>query len=199
MQLRHAVSRQAVRALVALGLAAILLAACHSGGEGPAAVTGKPAAKKAAPPPAESSVDPAVAEANRTMVSGIPIGTSSAPLDIRFDLGAAPSPGEPFEIDVAVLPEAPAPVLRLEVTGGEGLSIIDPDGPVAFEKIQAGSVTRFKVRASSATVGTRLVEVRATLELPGGPESRVFAFPVVVGGQAAPAPPAAPAAKAATR
>jgi hypothetical protein len=160
-------------------------------------VAGKPAAKKAAPTPTAPSVDPAVAEANRTMVSGVPMGTSTAPLDIRFDLSAVPSPGEPFEIDVAVLPEAPAPVLRLEVTGGEGLSIIDPDGSVAFEKIQAGSVTRFKVRASSATAGTRLIEVRATLELPGGPESRVFAFPVVIGVPAAPA--AAPAAKAATR
>jgi len=94
-----------------------------------------------------------------------------------------------------VLPDAPAPVLRLEVTGGEALSIIDPDGPVAFEKIQAGTVTRLKVRASSATAGTRLVVVRATLDLPGGPESRVFAFPVVIGGPAAPAP----AAKGATR
>ena len=197
MRVRHGVSKRWVRSLVGLGLAAILLAGCHSGGENPAAVTGKPALKKAVAPPAEPSVDPAVAEANRTMVSGVPMGTSTAPLDVRFDLTAVPNPGEPFEIDVAVLPDAPAPVLRLEVTGGEGLSIIDPDGSVAFEKIQAGSVTHLKVRASSATAGTRLVEVRATLELPGGPESRVFAFPVVVGGQAPPTP--APAAKAATR
>jgi len=195
MRVLHGGSRQALRALAALGLIAILLGGCHSGSQGPAAVAGKPAAKKAAAPSAEQNVDPAVAEANRTMVSGVQIGTSAAPLDIRFDLSTVPVPGEPFEIDVAVLPDAPAPVLRLEVTGGEALSIIDPDGPVAFEKIQAGTVTRLKVRASSATAGTRLVVVRATLDLPGGPESRVFAFPVVIGGPAAPAP----AAKGATR
>lgn len=199
MRVRHGVSRHAVPALAGLALAAALLAGCHSGGEGPAPVAGKPAAKKAAPPPSEPSVDPAVAEANRTMVSGIAIGTSTAPLDIRFDLSAVPKPGEAFELDVAVLPEAPAPVLRLEVSGGEGLAIIDPDGSVAFEKIQAGTVTRLKVRASSATAGTHLIQVRATLELPGGPESRVFAFPVVVGGAATPAQAPAPATKAVTR
>ena len=197
MRVRNGFSRQAVCALAGLGVATMLLAGCHSGGEGPATPAGKPATKKAAPSPTEPTVDPAVAEANRTMVSGVPMGTSTAPLDIRFDLRAVPNPGEPFDIDVAVLPDAPAPVMRLEVTGGEGLTIIDPDGSVAFEKIQAGSVTRLKVRASSATAGTQLVQVRATLELPGGPETRVFAFPVVIGGPAAPAP--APATKAATR
>jgi hypothetical protein len=194
MRRRHGILVRTVLALAGLGLAAAELGGCHSGGEGKATVAGKPAAKQAAPKPSEPSVDPAVAEANRTMVSGVAIGTSTAPLDIRFDLRAVPAPGEPFEIDVAVLPEAPAPVMRLEVTGGEGLSILEPDGSVAFEKIQAGSVTHLKVRANSAAAGTRLVAVRATLELPGGPESRIFAFPVVVGAQAP-----APAPKAATR
>jgi hypothetical protein len=194
MRRRHGILVRAVLALAGLGLTAAGLGGCHSSGEGPAAVAGKPAAKKAALRPTEPSVDPAVAEANRTMVSGVAIGTSTAPLDIRFDLHVVPTPGEPFEIDVAVLPEAPAPVMRLEVTGGEGLSILEPDGSVAFEKIQAGSVTHLMVRASSATAGTRLVAVRATLELPGGPEARIFAFPVVIG-----APAAAPATKAATR
>ena len=193
---------QAWRALAGLALAALLLAGCHRGGGDAASASGKPAAKKAPLPAPEASVDPAVIEANRTMASGVPIGSSSAPLEVRFDLASVPRPGAAFEIDVAVLPGAPAPVLRLEVTGGEGLAILDPDGFVSFEKVQAGTVTRLKIRASSATAGTRLVQVRATLELPGGPESRVFAFPVVIGAPAAPAAPAPappPAAKPATR
>ena len=195
MRVRHGVSVQAVLALAGLALAGFLLAGCGSGGGGPAATASKPASKKAAAPPAEPAIDPAVVEANRTMASGVPIGTSTAPLEVRFDLASVPRPGETFQVDVAVLPAAPAPVLRLEVTGGEGLTIVEPDGFVAFEKVQAGSVTRLKIRASSAAAGTRLVQVRATLELPGGPESRVFAFPIVIGGQVTAAP--APAAKAA--
>ena len=179
---------QAVLALLGLALAGLLVAGCRSGDGDPAATARKPATKKALPAHAEPAIDPGVVEANTKMASGVPIGTSTAPLEIRFDLASVPKPGETFEVNAAVLPAAPAPVLRLEVTGGEGLAIVEPDGFVAVEKVQAGSVTRLRIRASSATAGTRLVQVRATLELPGGPESRVFAFPVVIGGQAAPVP-----------
>jgi hypothetical protein len=198
MALRSGYSVRTTLARAGIGLAAFMLAACHSGGGDLTDAARKPATKKAAPAP-EGAVDPAVAEANRTMASGVPIGTSTAPLDVRFDLASVPAPGQPFAVDVAVLPEAPAPVLRLEVTGGEGLTILEPDGSVSFEKVQAGSVTRLRVRASSPTAGTRLVQVRATLELPGGPESRIFAFPLVVGAPPLPAPVPAPNAKAATR
>ena len=196
MRARHGVSVQAVLALAGLALATLLSGGCHSGEGDATAALRKPAAKKA-PAPTEPAIDPAVAEANRTMASGVPIGSSTAPLEVRFDLGSVPRPGETFQIEVAVLPGAPAPVLRLEVTGGDGLTIVEPDGFVAVEKVQAGSVTRLRIRASSAAAGTRLVQVRATLELPSGPESRVFAFPVVIGGPGA--PPPGPAAKTATR
>jgi hypothetical protein len=199
MRRRNGVLVQAGVALAGFGCAAMLLTGCHSGSSTPADASRKPVATKVAPP-AEPTVDPAVIEANR-MASGVPIGKSMAPLEIRFDLASVPRPGEPFLIDVAALPAAPAPVLRLEVTGGEGLTIIEPDGFVAYEKVQAGTVTHLKIRASSATAGTRLVQVRATMDMPGGPESRVFAFPVVIGVATMPAPVPAPvpAAKPATR
>jgi hypothetical protein len=189
MRVRDGLSARAVLALAALALAPLLLAGCRSGDGDPAAAR-KPAARKAAVQPGEPAIDPAVVEANRTMASGVPMGSSTAPLEVRFDLGSVPRPGETFQVDVAVLPGAPAPVLRLEVSGGEGLTIVEPDGFVAFEKVQAGSVVRLKVRANSTAAGTRLVQVHATLELPGGPESRLFAFPVLIGG-----PGAAPAVK----
>jgi hypothetical protein len=199
MTIRQSLWVGPVLALAALGMAASLLAGCHSGGEAPRPAARKAAAKNAAQP-AEPSAEAIVAEVNRTMASGVPMGVSAAPVDIHFDLASVPNPGAPFTLEVAVLPAAPAPVLRIEVTGGEGLAILEPEGPLGFEKVQAGSVTRLKVRASSAEAGTRLVQVRATLELPEGPEWRVFAFPVVIGAPAAPAVKApVPAAKGAAR
>ncbi len=199
MTVRMGISVRTIAALAGLGLAALLLAACHSGEDGAAHLIGRPAAKKAAAP-AEPAIDPAVTEAIRTMAPGVPVGTGAAPLDVRFNLASVPAPGDPFALDVAVLPDAPAPVLRVEISGGDGLTVLEPEAAVSFEKVQAGSVTHVHVRASSAAAGTRLVEVRATLELPDGPETRSFAFPVVIG---APPPPAAappaPAAKTATR
>jgi hypothetical protein len=197
MTLRTGLSVRTIEALAGLGLAALLLAACHSGEEGATHLVGRPAAKK--PVAAEPAADAAVTEAIRTMAAGVPIGTSTAPLDVRFSLASAPAPGEAFPLEVAVLPDAPAPVLRVEVTGGDGLTIVEPDAAVSFEKVQAGSVNHIHVRASSSAAGTRLVQVRATLELPDGPETRSFAFPVVIGAPPPVAAAPAPAAKTATR
>ncbi len=191
MGIRHDGGVRTVLVVLGLGLGTLGLAGCDPGDKVPAALVRKPAARKA-PAPGDFAVDPAVAEVTRTMASGVPLGKSTAPLEVRFNLGAVPSPGVTFVVDVAVLPEAPAPVLHVEVTGGDGLTIQEPDGFFTFEKVQAGSVTHLKIRANSAAAGTRLVQIRATLELPEGPESKVFAFPVVIGGPA-PAAPAGPA------
>jgi hypothetical protein len=139
---------------------------------------------------AEPGVDPAVTEANRTMIGGVALGAGNAPLDVRFALATAPAAGAPFTLDVAVLPQAPAPVLRIDVRGSEGLSVTEPAGSVQLEKVEAGTVQRFKVIASSVAPGTRVVSVKATLELPTGAEAREYAYPIVVG----PPAPAAPAA-----
>ena len=155
------------RLAAAAWIGAALLGACHRGGEAPA-TPAVPAANRAAVKP-EPSVDPAVAEANRSMAAGVPIGPAAGPIEVRFDLPAVPVPDETFAVEVAVIATIPAPALRVEITAGEGLAITDPEGPVTFEKIQAGSVTRVHVHATSAGAGTRLVQVLATLELPEGP------------------------------
>jgi hypothetical protein len=185
---------------VAWALAATgLVGGCHPDGGSSANPSSRSTAKR--PVVTEAAVDPAVAEVNRTMAPGVPLGVGAAaetPLDVRFNLASVPAPGDTFKVDVAVLPTLTAPVLRLAVSGGEGLTVLEPEGPVTIEKVQAGSVARLVIKATSATAGTRIVLVRATLDLPGGPESRTFAYPLVVGAQAPPAPPPAPgpAAKA---
>ena len=154
-----------------------LLAGCHRG-ESPDAATPSPArARKAAP---LTSVDQAVSDATRTMAAGVPVGTSSAPVDVRFDLLTVPIAGQPFQVDVGVLPKAPAPVLHIEVSGGDGLAVNSPDAPVAVEKVQAETLEKVTVTATSAKAGTRVLDVKVTLELPGGAETRDFAFPVIV-------------------
>jgi hypothetical protein len=181
----------------ALALALLTLAGCQRGsGTAPKAGAAPPAPQRAAP--VEAAVDPAVTDATRRMAAGVPVGESTAPVEVRFDLVSVPAPGQPFQLDVAVLAQAPAPVLRIDVAGGAGLTIADPSGTVVLEKIQAGTVQHVPVTAASSGPGTRIFNVKVTLELPSGAESRGFAFPVIVGGSAAPAaaPAAAPPASA---
>jgi hypothetical protein len=176
----------------AVATSGLLAAAC--GG------SSAPAPASSAAHVAKPSLDPAVVAANRTMAAGVPIGGATAPVETRFDLAAAPAPGEPFRVQVAVLPGAPAPLLRLDVTGTEGLLVLSPEVQITHEKVTAGSAVPLEIRAQSAEAGSRVLYVKATLELPDGPQARTFAFPILVGPPRAPAPAPAkapPPAKAA--
>jgi hypothetical protein len=173
-----------------LAIALVMLPGCQRGGDAQTPGGSHPAPKPAAEPAA--AVDPAVSDATHRMAAGVPIGTSTAPVDVRFDLANAPAVGEPFQLDVAVLAQAPAPVLKIDIAGGAGLTIADPPGTVVLEKVQAGTVQHVAVTAASLGPGTRVFNVNVTLELPSGAETRGFAFPVIVGAPAAAA--ASPAA-----
>jgi hypothetical protein len=165
----------------------VLLGGCHRG-ESPDAAS--PAPARRATSAAVTSVDQAVSDATRTMAAGVPVGSSSAPVDVRFELLTVPLAGQPFQVDVGVLPKAPAPVLRIEVSGSDGLAINLPDAPVSVEKVQAETLEKVTVTATAAKAGTAVLDVKVTLELPGGAESRDFAFPViVVAGATTVAPP----------
>ncbi len=183
---------------IAIGLAAILLAACQRGGSASVAPP-KPLAHPA--PVRDPGMDPAVVSANRTMAAGVPVGDSAAPVDARFDLDAAPIRGVPFAVGVAILPGAPVPLVRLDVSASEGLVIVQPESQVSQEKVAAGTVVPLQVSLLSAEAGTRVLTVKATLELPDGPQSRTFAFPLIVGAvPPAPAPsPVAPTTTARPR
>jgi hypothetical protein len=179
-----------------LALSGLWAAGC---GHGSAPV---PPANAPAAGAAPSATDPAVLTANRTMAAGVPIGDGRAPLETRFELTDVPTPGVPFTVNVAVIPGAPAPLVRLDVTSAEGLLIFAPAQQVTREKVAARSVVPLEIRAASVEPGVRVLYVKATLELPDGPQSRSFAFPVLVGPAPGPAPApgnAPPAAKPASR
>ena len=156
---------------------------CHRG-EGPAKAAAP--SKRAARPAAVVDVDPVV-DAGRRMAAGVPMGNGTAAVEVRFDLSAAPVSGQPFNVEIAVLPQVPAPVLHIEVLPGEGLAVDSVDGPLSIEKVQVGSLARLMLHASSAKPGTRVLGIKVTLDQPSGAEWREFDFPVVV---AAPAPAA---------
>ena len=161
------------------------LAGCQrSDTEATPATAGGPAAHASAAP----SVDAGVASAMRTMAAGVRMGAGNAPVEVRFELSSVPVQGQPFEVDVAVLPQATTPVLRIAIEGGSGLSLLAPAAPVAIEKVQAGSVEHVTVRATSTDAGTRVLTVKVTFDFPAGAESRDFAFPLIVGAASAPDP-----------
>ena len=177
--------RAARIAVLLAGLAA--LAGCHKGES-----TTAPAPAKAPPRGSVKTDTDPVADAGRRMAPGVPVGNGTAAVEVRFDLPKPPVAAEAFDVEVAVLPQGPAPVLHIDLLPSEGLAIESLDGPLTVEKVQAGTLARVVVRSRAMKPGTKVLGVKITLDQPGGEETRDFAFPIVIGPvEGAAAPPSA--------
>jgi hypothetical protein len=114
------------------------------------------------------------------MVVPVAVSDSAVPVDLRFDVPSAPHAGQPFEFRLAVLPQALAHAVTVSLEPSEGLSVQSPEQPIELGKVEAGTVRLAAARLLSTEVGTRVLRVRVTLDLPAGTDSRVFACPVVI-------------------
>jgi hypothetical protein len=162
--------------VIAAAALAVLLGGCHRG-ENAANNTTRPAAPTAAP---ETDTDPAAANVLKGMAPGVSLGPSDAPVDVRFGLPSWPVSGQPFTVQVAVLPSAAIPTLRVDVSSDPDLTIIAPTATVALDKVAAGAAQTVEITAQSSQAGARVINVTVTAELPTGPLARAFAYPVIV-------------------
>ena len=141
------------------------------------------------PAPAKTAADVArVAHITRDLVEGVPMGKPVAPVEVKFGLLSVPQPGVPFKVRVVLLPGATVPTMDVEVSASEGLVLLDPIAPVTLDKVSAGTVHQVTVTAQAPSAGGYVLNVAVTLNDPAGEQTRVLAFPVLVGGSAMPAP-----------
>ena len=141
------------------------------------------------PAPVKTVADAArVAHITRDLVEGVPMGKPVAPVDVKFGLLSVPQPGVPFKVRVVLLPGATVPTIEVDVSASEDLVLLDPIAPVTLDKVSAGSVHQVTVTAQAPSAGGYVLNVAVTLDDPAGEQTRVLAFPVLVGGSAMPAP-----------
>jgi len=138
--------------------------------------------------PAKTAADAVrVAHITRDLVEGVPMGKPVAPVEVKFGLLSTPQPGVPFKVRVVLLPAATVPTMDVDVSASEGLVLLDPIAPVTLDKVSAGTVHQVTVTAQAPSVGGYVLNVAVTLDDPNGEQTRVLAFPVLVGGSAMPA------------
>jgi len=152
-----------------------VLAACHPA-EAP---------RGRAPDVAHTRPPETLAEVNRAMVVPVTVTENAVPVDLRFDIPSVPHAGQPFELRLAVLPQALAHAVMVSLEPSEGLTVESPQQPTELGKVEAGKVHQLTVRLLSAEIGTRVLRVRVTLDLPAGTDSTVFACPIVIVNNAA--------------
>jgi hypothetical protein len=165
----------ATRVLVVACLAAAL-AACGGGDKSADQPDITPTRKNGGDKAASATVAPG----DERMATAVATGKTSAPVDLQYDLLAKPDVGQPFEIELALLPRLAADTLEVEVSGIPGLTLVS-GGSVKFEGITAGERYTSKVLARADAAGLYYVNVVVRMITKVQTEARAFSIPVVVG------------------
>jgi hypothetical protein len=171
-----------VAALLVLGA---LCAACGGSGTDQ---TGAPAAQSGKATTSPGAADDPLAAADKQtadMVHGVSPGKAAAPVDLKFNLLAKPELGKPLAIDVALIATGASESMTLAVQPAEGLDVDSASSRENFPKSQVGALYHHQISVTPRAEGAFFVNVVVTTVVPGGPQSRSFAIPVLVGGVAA--------------
>jgi hypothetical protein len=149
---------------------------CDSSHESKAAQSREKAAAAA-----HKVIDPEARPPN-DMVAAVSPGKGGPPVGLKFELRTSPRAGQPLDIDVAVLPDAPA-ISRLfaKFEGGEGLDLVEGGELAAVEKPAKGSVIRHVLRIVPKRDGIFVVHASVSLDVADDSIVRTFTIPVIVG------------------
>ncbi|HZO23480.1 MAG TPA: hypothetical protein VFB37_13335 [Steroidobacteraceae bacterium] len=169
--------RTSTRTVWLLGIALVLtLTGCgSSSSESDGTAHGKKKFFRTAPThdPASRSPD--------DMVAAVSAG-KPGPVGLKFEIRQSPQAGQPLDVDIAVLPDAPA-INRVSAKfqAGEGLELVDGQQLEQVDKPAAGSVIRHVVRVTPKEDGIYTLNATVSVDLAGDSLTRVFSIPVIVG------------------
>ena len=174
------ISNTALVRAFALTALASLAVACGGGDE-------KSAAGKAAAPTdaAGDASQPAAAAAAKAapddgLANAVAVGKTAAAVDLKYNIAARPALGQPFEVELVLLPRLAADTLEVQATGMPGL-VVAGGAEAKFDQVVAGEKYAAKVLLQVMEPGLYYVGVTAKLVNKVQTDSRTFSVPVVVG------------------
>jgi hypothetical protein len=168
-----------VRACALTALASLAVAC--GGGDGnsaadkaaPADAAGKAAKQAAAAAAAKAAADDGLANA-------VAVGKTAAAVDLKYNLAARPALGQPFELELVLLPRVAADTLEVQATGMPGL-VVAGGAAAKFDQVVPDEKYAAKVLLQVTDPGLYYVGVTAKLVNKVQTDSRTFSVPVVVG------------------
>jgi len=167
-----------VRACALTALASLAVA-CGGG-------DGNSAADKAAPADAagtaskQAAAAAAKAAADDGLANAVAVGKTAAAVDLKYNLGARPALGQPFELELVLLPRMAADTLEVQATGMPGL-VVAGGAEAKFNQVVADEKYAAKVLLQVTEPGLYYVGVTAKLVNKVQTDARTFSVPVVVG------------------
>jgi hypothetical protein len=168
-------------------LAGLLAVGCGSKDEGAAAegsadksATTATAGKQGADAKGGAVATAAANDKTANMATAVADSKTTAPIDLKYDVLAKPDIGQPFEIELAFVPQVAADTLEVEVNDAPGLVIVG-ERAASFAPVASGEIYTHKILLRGDNVGLFYVSVLAKVSTKVQSESRAFSIPVVIG------------------
>jgi hypothetical protein len=116
------------------------------------------------------------------MVTAVSASKAGPPVELKFELLERPEAGQPLDVDIALLPDAPT-ISRLyaKFQAGEGISVVEGDELSQVDKPAAGAVIRHQVRVIPKQDGIFTLSAIVSVDLANDSLTRTFSIPVIVG------------------
>lgn len=116
------------------------------------------------------------------MVAAVSAGKGGPPVELKFELRGAPQAGQQLDVDIAILPDAPA-INRIygRFQAGEGMELVDGSDLAAVDKPTQGSVIRHVLHVLPKQDGIFTLSAAVSVELADDSVTRTFTIPVIVG------------------
>ena len=172
----HLRSPAALRAFaLCVAVTVPFLCGCGSSGEPESAAAPQASSAKAkhATAPADPTAD---------MIAAVS-GTKAPPqVKVKFALSTRPQPGEPLQVDLALIPLDPDLLLMTAKFDGEdGLTLITGGAPLAVEKPAAQVAIKHTVTVVPKADGIYALRATVTTGTDGDSKTAVFSIPVIAG------------------
>ncbi|MDP9089303.1 MAG: hypothetical protein M3O26_11265 [Pseudomonadota bacterium] len=128
--------------------------------------------------PVQPKLGLTAAEQTAGMVLAVSQGKSPAQVDIKFDLAQKPKVGQPLDVNLALIAEAPANPATVQVSGSEGLSVA-PGGAFDIAAAEAGQVYKHTVSVTPDTEGVLLLNLSVSLKHDDATDTKTFTIPII--------------------
>lgn len=127
---------------------------------------------------------PVVKAADPTADMGAAVATMKGPagVNVKFQLGGRPQPGQPLAVDFALIPDANVAALSAKFDGDDGLKLLNGDQLASIEKPAPGVPIRHSVTVVPSNEGIYTVTVSLMVTDAGDdPRLHTFAVPIISG------------------
>lgn len=151
------------------------ISACHGDSGAPQQSAPTPHVRTAVP----VKKGPTAAELTAGMVEAVSQGKSQLAVQLKFDLRQKPTVGQPLDVDIAVMPQIDAGAAQVQITGGDGLSVLQGANQIELPNVQADQVYRQSFKVTPSAEGVLLLGVTISLKHDDVTESRAFSIPVI--------------------